>query len=222
MRTGYGKNLREFFDSEVDPLLLIDFAGTRVFTTATVDVNIMIFRKSKSDLLTKACTIKEPCLNVLGDYIEQNAVSIPFRNSAPWVITSPIEDRIREKIEALGTPLGEWDINIYYGIKTGYNDAFIVDGKTKDRLIAEDPKSAEILKPILRGRDIKRYWAEFADLWLIATFPSLNLNINQYPAIKKYLASFGRKLEQVGEKFIDESGQEVNTRKKTGNKWFET
>lgn len=167
MRAGYGKNLRDFFDSQVDPLLLIDFAGTRVFTTATVDVNIIIFRKSKSDLLTKACTIEENCLNVLGDYIQQNAVSIPFGGSSSWVITSPIEDRIREKIEALGTPLGEWDINIYYGIKTGYNKAFIVDGKTKDRLIAEDPKSAEILKPILRGRDIKRYRAEFADLWIL-------------------------------------------------------
>lgn len=222
MRAGYGLNLRAFFDSEVDPMLLIDFAGTRVFTTATVDVNIMIFRKSKSDLPTKACTIEENCLNVLGDYIQQNAVNISFKKSAPWVITSPIEDRIREKIEAIGTPLEDWDINIFYGIKTGYNDAFIVDGWTKDRLIAEDPKSAEILKPILRGRDIKRYRVEFADLWLIATFPALNLNINKYPAIKRYLAGFGKKLEQVGEEFIDKDGIKRLTRKRTGNEWFET
>ena len=222
MRAGYGKNLREFFDIEVDPLLLIDFAGTRVFTTATVDVNIMIFRKSKSDLLTKACTIEENCLNVLGDYIQQNAVSIPFRGSSSWVITSPIEDRIREKIEALGTPLREWDVKIYRGVLTGYNKAFIIDGRTKMRLIAEDPNSAEILKPILRGRDIKRYRVEFADLWLIATFPALNIDIRRYPAINRYLKSFGERLEQTGETFIDESGQEVKTRKKTGNKWFET
>ena len=222
MRAGYGKSLRDFFEREVDPLLLIDFAGQRVFTTATVDVNILIFRKSKSDLLTKACTIEENCLNVLGDYIQQNAYNIPFSSSAPWVITSPIEDRIREKIEALGTPLGEWDVKIYRGVLTGYNDAFIVDGNTKDRLIAEDPRSAAILKPLLRGRDIKRYRAEFADLWLISTFPALNLNINNYPAIKRHLLSFGKKLHQVGEEYIDEGGNKVKTRKKTGNKWFET
>ena len=64
-------------------------------------------------------------------------------------------------------PLKHWDINIYRGILTGYNEAFIIDGKKKDELIAEDPKSAEIIRPILRGRDIKRYGYDFADLWLI-------------------------------------------------------
>ncbi len=210
MRAGYGKSVRDFFEREVDPLLLIDFAGQRVFTTATVDVNILIFRKSKSDMLTKSCTIEENCLNVLGEYVRQYAYHIPFRGSAPWVIASPIEDRIREKIEALGTPLGEWDLNIYYGIKTGYNDAFIVDGKTKDRLIAEDPRSAEIFKPILRGRDIKRYRADFADLWLLFIpwhFPLHNdSNIQgasilaenefrvEYPAIYRHLLSYKKEL----------------------------
>ncbi|MDR3272810.1 MAG: type II restriction endonuclease, partial [Flavobacteriaceae bacterium] len=64
-------------------------------------------------------------------------------------------------------PLKDWDINIYRGVLTGYNEAFIIDGKKKDELIAEDPKSAEIIRPILRGRDIKRYGYEFADLWLL-------------------------------------------------------
>lgn len=222
MRAGYGKYLRNFFDSEVDPLLLIDFFGQRVFTTATVDVNILIFRKSKSNLLTKACTIEENCLNVLSEYVRKNSVNISFSSSTSWVITSPIEDRIRDKVEAIGTPLGEWNIKIFRGVLTGYNDAFIIDGRTKDRLIVEDPKSAEILKPILRGRDIKRYRAEFADLWLIATFPTLNLDIRDYPAIYRYLISFGERLEQTGEEFMDESGQIVSTRKRTGNKWFET
>ena len=62
---------------------------------------------------------------------------------------------------------------INYGIKTGYNDAFIIDNQTKDALIAEDPRSAEIIKPVLRGRDIQRYQAQWKGLWLIATFPAL-------------------------------------------------
>ncbi|MCX7929072.1 MAG: type II restriction endonuclease, partial [Patescibacteria group bacterium] len=116
----------------------------------------------------------------------------------------------------------EWDIQIYRGILTGYNEAFIIDGKKRAELIAQDPRSAEIIKPLLRGRDIKRYHAEWQDLWLIATFPALKLNIDDYPAVRDYLKSFGKKLHQTGEEFIDENGQKQKTRKKTGNKWFET
>ena len=104
---------------------------------------------------------------------------------------SDIEKRIKEKIERVGTPLKEWDINIYRGILTGYNEAFIIDGKTKDGLIEKSPKNAEIIRPILRGRDIKRYGYEFADLWLICTHngtPSTPpINIDEYPDIKAHL-----------------------------------
>ena len=83
------------------------------------------------------------------------------------MILSDIEQRIKAKIEAIGTPLKDWDIQINYGIKTGFNDAFIINGEKKAELIAQDPKSAEIIRPILRGRDIKRYGYEFADLYLL-------------------------------------------------------
>lgn len=99
----------------------------------------------------------------------QSATISSFGKSAisSFVILSDIEKRIKEKIESVGTPLKEWDINIYRGILTGYNEAFIIDGETKDELIEKSPKNAEIIRPILRGRDIKRYGYEFADLWLI-------------------------------------------------------
>ena len=108
----------------------------------------------------------------------------------------------------------DWDINIYRGILTGYNEAFIIDGEKRKQLIEEDAKSAEIIRPLLRGRDIKRYAYEFADLYLIATFPSLKINIEEYQAVKAHLTSFGvNRLQQTGEN---------GTRKKTNNKWFET
>ena len=130
------------------------------------------------------------------------------------MILSDIEQRIKTKIEAIGTPLKDWDISINYGIKTGFNDAFIIDGEKRAELIAQDPKSEEIIRPILRGRDIKRYGYEFADLYIITTFPSLKIDIESYPAIKQYLMSFGYdRLKQTGEK---------GARKKTNNKWFET
>lgn len=220
MRANYGKKTRQYFATYTSPLQLIDFGGYKVFESATVDTNILIFEKKDKQTPEKqsaaiACTIgKEFNPNIgIGSYLNANAIKLNNLSEESWVISSKAEYEIKKRIEEIGTPLKEWDISINYGIKTGYNKAFIIDGEKKDELIAKDPKSAEIIKPILRGKDIHRYKAEFADLWLIATFPALNLNIDNYPAVKKYLESFGKRIEQTGE---------AGSRKKTNNKWFET
>ena len=122
------------------------------------------------------------------------------------MILSDIEQRIKAKIEAIGTPLKDWDIQINYGIKTGFNDAFIINGEKKAELITQDPKSAEIIRPILRGRDIKRYGYEFADLYLINTHNGVKekgikrIDIDDYPAIKAHLDSFYQQLEKRQDK----------------------
>ncbi|WP_295089156.1 TaqI-like C-terminal specificity domain-containing protein [Ruminococcus sp.] len=145
-----------------------------------------------------------------------------FDGDESWVILSPIELSIKRKIESIGVPLKDWNISINYGIKTGFNEAFIISGEKKDELISQDPKSAEIIRPILRGRDIKRYDYEFDDLWIIATFPSRKYNIDDFPAVKKHLLSFGiERLEQTGQTHIV-NGEKIKSRKKTNNKWFET
>ena len=127
------------------------------------------------------------------------------------MILSDIEQRIKAKIEAIGTPLKDWDIQINYGIKTGFNDAFIIDGKKRAELIAQDPKSEEIIRPILRGRDIKRYGYEFADLYLLfipwhfpfhllkpeikgASQEAEEVFKNQYPAIYNHLLQYKTEL----------------------------
>ena len=99
-------------------------------------------------------------------FVRQNAIAMEYTKDA-WAILNPIEQSIKAKIEKYGTPLKDWDITINYGIKTGCNEAFIISGEKRKELITEDPKSDEIIRPILRGRDIKRYGYEFADLWLI-------------------------------------------------------
>jgi len=105
------------------------------------------------------------------DYIVQSAIFSAFNETAisSFVILSDIEKRIKEKIEKIGTPLKDWDIQINYGIKTGYNEAFIIDGKTREELIEKSKPTdlSSIIRPILRGRDIKKYGYEFADLWLL-------------------------------------------------------
>ena len=153
-------------------------------------------------------------------YVRQHAKPTRFDCAESWVILSDIEQRIKAKIEAIGTPLKDWDINIYRGILTGFNDAFIISKSKKDEILAncrtpeERKKTDEIIRPILRGKDIKRYGYEFADLYIITTFPSLKIDIESYPAVKQHLLSFGYdRLKQTGEK---------GARKKTNNKWFET
>ena len=103
---------------------------------------------------------------------QQNSIC-DFSNSDSWVILSPIEQSIKRKIEAVGTPLKDWDIQINYGIKTGFNDAFIISTEKRNEILAnckdadERKRTEELIRPILRGRDIKRYGYEWANLWLI-------------------------------------------------------
>ena len=130
----------------------------------------------------------------------------PFASSDSWVILSALERSIRSKIKRLGTPLKQWGIRINRGILTGYNEAFIVSTETKDELIATDPKSAEIIRPILRGRDIKRYQYSFADLWLINVHNGIKsqklppINIDEYPAVKAHLEQFYPQLAKRADK----------------------
>ena len=160
--------------------------------------------------------------------MQQQGVECNFAGSDSWVILSPIEQSIKRKIEAVGTPLKDWDINIYRGVLTGYNDAFIISTEKRDEILAncqsdeERKKTAELIRPILRGRDIKRYGYEWAEKYLIATFPSRHYDIEQYPAVKQHLLSFGKeRLEQTGKTYTI-NGEKIKARKKTSNKWFET
>ena len=169
MRAGYGESTRKYFSEKTNPLLLVDFGGYKVFESATVDTNILIFEKTKNKNKTIACSIQKDFnekINI-NEYINKNSVILNELNSEGWIILSKKEFDIKKKIEASGTPLKDWDISINYGIKTGFNEAFIIDGKKKDELIEADPKNAEIIKPTFRGRDIQRYKDYFSDLWII-------------------------------------------------------
>ena len=164
----------------------------------------------------------------MSDFVQQQNTICDFANSDSWVILSPIEQSIKRKIEAVGTPLKDWDIQINYGIKTGFNDAFIISTEKREEILAncqtddERKRTAELIRPILRGRDIKRYGYDWAELWLIATFPSRHYDIEEYPSVKEYLLSYGiERLEQTG-KVHNVNGEKIKARKKTSNKWFET
>ena len=194
---------------------------------------------------------------MMSDFVQQQHSVCDFDSSDSWVILSPIEQSIKRKIESVGTPLKDWDINIYRGVLTGYNDAFIINTEKRNEILdncrtdEERKRTEELIRPILRGRDIKRYCYDWADLYLIATFPAKHYDIDLYPAVKEYLLSFAydyliendndwvannyledfckQKLSQSGQyisidgKYIyDIKGNKEKARKKTSNKWFET
>ena len=231
MRAGYGEKTRGFFAAKTNPKYLIDFAGVKIFENATVDTNILIFAKESNEHKTSCAVtdkLNKESVKELSVFVEQNKTVCDFANSDSWVILSPIEQSIKRKIEAVGTPLKDWDINIYRGVLTGYNEAFIVSTEKRNEILAncqtedERRKTEELIRPILRGRDIKRYGYDWANLWLIATFPSRHYDIEEYPAVKKHLLSFGmERLEQTGKQHVV-NGEKIKARKKTNNKWFET
>jgi hypothetical protein len=208
MRAGYGESTRKFFSDKTDPVLLIDFAGQKIFETATVDTNILLFSKEKNKGRTLACTVNQKVLDNLSVFIRQYGYECNFNTSESWVILSSIEKSIKNKIERIGTPLKQWDISINYGIKTGYNEAFIISGKTREELIKQDARSEEIIRPILRGRDVKRYGYDFADQWLISTHNGIKeqgikpIDISDYPAIKKHLDGYYSDLAKRSDKGI--------------------
>ncbi|MDH7554070.1 MAG: Eco57I restriction-modification methylase domain-containing protein [Spirochaetota bacterium] len=240
MRAGYGEKLRRYL-IKFNPLILIDL-GPGVFENATVDTNILLIQKSspntnrqsdnnslssESQFSLRALTLtKENTIDISKQLYEKGVIISKLTKDA-WFIGSSAEQKLKEKIERIGKPLKDWDVNIYYGIKTGLNEAFIITTEKRNEILAncndeEERKRTEaIIKPILRGRDIKRYYYEWAGLWVIGTFPALGLNIDEYPALKKYfLDNFDiRQLEQSGKKYPERG---FNARKKTDNEWFET
>ena len=224
MRTAYGEVTREFFVSQANPMLIVDFGMAQNFESATTYTNILLLQSTTNRQHTFSCRVRD-------DYQQGGDIAAYVRShgtirnytSESWVAYQKEEFAIIKKIEAQGVKLEDWEITINRGILTGYNDAFIIDGATKDRLIAEDKKSAQIIRPILRGEDVSAFVPDFADQWIIATLPSRELKIEDFPAVKTHLFSFGkRRLTQSGEKWKDSEGNTVSARKKTNGDWFET
>ena len=155
---------------------------------------------------------------IWSDFVQQQHSMCGFDSSESWVILSPIEMSIKRKIESVGTPLKDWDIQINYGIKTGFNDAFIISTEKRNDILAncateeERIRTAELIRPILRGRDIKRYGYDWANLWLIyipwhfpyqfdpsitgASKEAEEAFMEQYPAVYNHLLQYKEPLSK--------------------------
>ncbi|ELX0596577.1 class I SAM-dependent DNA methyltransferase, partial [Campylobacter coli] len=211
-RAGYGEPLREFLLKNTTILEYIDLNGIKVFDSATVDTSILSFLKSKSkdnkfkylalnnELLKESYFNIENILNFI--FISQNSLS-----KESFAFNDESTNALKAKIEKHGTPLKDWHgLNINYGIKTGFNEAFIITTEKKDEILAnckdedEKERTSKLIRKMLRGRDIKRYSYEWAGLWIIVfEFGSYKILEKDYPAIHNHLKQYKEKLQARGQ-----------------------
>ena len=202
LRAKYGECLRRYFSENHTPLSLLDL-GKDVFESAIVDSSVLLLRTGSANGAFRAVDM-DRILNSDFPPEEDEWGQVRPSVEAPWSILSRLEQSVMDKMLAKGMPLKEWDVRINYGIKTGFNQAFIIDNGTREELIEQDPKSAEIIKPLLRGRDIQRYRARWVDLWLIDTHNGYGdtprVDIDDYPAVKAHLDRYYPRLERRQDK----------------------
>ncbi|MCV9388072.1 Eco57I restriction-modification methylase domain-containing protein [Reichenbachiella ulvae] len=204
LRANYGKILRRYFIDETSPLCLIDLSDSDIFETATVRTAIFQFKKTKSNRVLNALRItrkKNVSLDQFDVYVGQNIVDIQNLNDNAWTVTDKQSQLIIDKVRSKGKILDEWCIDINYGIKTGLNDAFWIDGETRKSIIEQSPKEASIIKPMLRGRDVNRYQVNFNNSYLINTHNGIKkkdlprINVEQdFPLIYKHLQKWEKEL----------------------------
>lgn len=206
-RASYGENLRKFILENTQITHIIDFAGVKVFEDASVDSAITIFRKIRAGENSKFNFLASSTINLK----TQKFIKIPQStlNETNFTFLDKSKFELKSKIEKVAKPLKDWGVNINYGVKTGLNEAFIIDDSARDKILnnctgEERERTQKLIRPILRGRDIKRYDYEWAGLWLInihngyGTEP--RINIDNFPKLKLYLDKFEPKLSNRSDK----------------------
>ncbi|AFW93317.1 type II restriction enzyme and modification methylase [Anabaena sp. 90] len=206
LRSGYGEPLRRFFSQESVFEQIIDFGHAPIFEDADTFPCIIAARKSevsnteneeKSVLICAVPRGELKNINLI-QYVQnpENSFTIPWSRftANAWSLEPPAVDDLMRKIQRVGVPLKEFaGVKPICGIKTGFNEAFFIDDATKNKLVQADPKCAEIIKPLLRGQDIKRWIPEWDKVWII--FAHKDIDIEQYPVIKEHLEIYRNKLE---------------------------
>jgi len=226
MRAAYGKNTRVLLTTRVTPKLVIDFRDLPIFD-ATTYPSILLVEKPLSPTPSAgdgrgvgefmAATFTDATqLEKLEETLSDIAfpMSVAALREEGWNLERPEVLVLMEKLRSSGVPLGEYVQGRFYrGILTGFNEAFVINAATREKLIAEDPASAELIKPWLRGRDIRKWKAQWAGLYVI--FTRHGTEIEQYPAIKRHLSQFQKDLEPK------KSEKDKHGRKPGPYQWYE-
>jgi hypothetical protein len=231
MRAGYGQPLRAFFAQTGALERVIDFGHAPIFEDAEVFPCILVLNKpsqldQQAERQVQVLNFPREELNrivqakqSLDCYIHTQSQSLPQSrfSSAAWNLEHAAVENLLAKIRRVGIPLSQFaGVKPYRGVLTGLNEAFLIDTPTKNRLVREDPRSAEILKPYLRGQDIKRWSPQWAGLWMI--FARRGIDIDAYPAIRNHLLQFRERLEPKPKDWV---GGNWPGRKPGSYRWYE-
>ncbi|KAF5431666.1 Type II restriction/modification system, DNA methylase subunit YeeA [Candidatus Methanophagaceae archaeon] len=217
MRANYGKQIRKWLKQQrIEEIL--DFGDLPVFQVTTYPCIIRI-SKNTPELEFNVTQVQTLKFTSLDDYVKANkyVVKQGGLEDSGWSLADDKTLGLLDKIRHVGRPLGEYvDGKIYRGVLTGFNKAFVIDADTREKLIAEDAKSEELIKPFLVGRDIKRYQPLESERYLI--FTRRGIEIQQYPAIERYLLQFK---ERLMPKPKDWKGEKWQGRKPGAYEWYE-
>ena len=198
MRTQYGVETRTFLSQKTNPQLLVDFVGFQVFENVTVEANIMTFSKGENQHKALAVNINKDDYKSLDSCLKDNLIECDFDTSDFWYILQPQDQKIRNQVMKVGMQLKDekWNLNVKFGIKTGNNEAFLINSEQRQRILdgckneKERELTEKLIQKVIKGEDLQRYGYRWNDLYLIATFPAIHHEISLYPSVEKHLTTF--------------------------------
>jgi len=229
-RAGYGEGLRGYLAERAIVHEIVDFGHAPIFKGADTFPAVMVIGKPE---VTTPLTINDDehaaritifprnLLHIadLKEYADTHSHRVPTARfgKASWSLETSDDETLMDKIRTSGVPLSEFiHTRPYRGVVTGFNDAFLINTATKDRLIQEDTKSAEIIKPYFKGENVRRWLSDWNSEWMI--FARRGIHIDEYPAVKNHLERFHTQLEPKPSKW---AGDEWPGRKGGVYKWYE-
>ena len=232
IRAKYGADLRQYMATHTELRQIIDFGDEAVFDALAYPTIVIATKRgkpvalmdAKNDVLVLNWDSQNPDYRVsdFPDVFADQRFAVPQceLKLGGWQLEPPLKRKLLERLRKAGQPLGEYcQGRMYYGIKTGLGDAFVITTVQKDALIAADKKSEEVIKPFVRGRDVKRWHAHSEDLWLI--FTRHGVAIDEYPAVKNHLLPFKTRLMPKPDSWNIERDGAWPGRKGGSYKWYE-
>jgi TaqI-like C-terminal specificity domain/Eco57I restriction-modification methylase len=202
LKTLYGEPLRRFFSKNSTPVAILNFEDAQLFKAAIVETNILLSYKGAYNVDTLAINLDKQADTdkPLFEQLIKNGMTLQGLNEKEWIIGDAMTMRLKAKMEDGNKKLSEMEVSINFGIKTGLNEAFIIDETLKNKMIAEDSKNIEVIKPVLRGRDVQRYFYKSSNLWIIVSKYRDNEDFMiTYPYVFNYLETHKEKLMKRGQ-----------------------
>ncbi len=236
MRNDAAKKLRNYLVKNSQPLQLLDFPGQNLFKRATVVNNIILVRNKANQEIATLCATTEgkdiDDVKNIGLFVEENQIHCQFAENQQWLILPDEKRNIMQKMLEKGKPLGKWEsIKFARGVVTGRNDAFIITNDQRSQILAncktdeEHQRTETLLHPLIEGSDIHRYQHQWADKWVIGFYPTLHLDISNYPAVEHHLLFYAKdwlisqghadiandeeKMAEFGKLFLEQKGKTV-------------